>query len=65
MKLVVISPGQNLLAGGAQQEGVFVLGHIRAGHVDEGWTGVDQARVHELLHGGHVVGLLALYGTVQ
>ena len=42
MKLVVISPGQNLLAGGAQQEGVFVLSYIRAGHVDEGRVSVDQ-----------------------
>ena len=48
---IVISPAEHLLAGGSEQEGVFILRHVAALSVYEGRILVDDAAISQVIQG--------------
>ena len=48
--LIIITAGEDLLAGGAQHKGVFVLRSVGARHVHQRRISIHQASVDQLLH---------------
>jgi hypothetical protein len=58
--LIIITARQNFFARGSQDQGVFVLCHVGARHIHQRRVGSDQASLAQLLHGCHIVCLLAL-----
>jgi hypothetical protein len=45
----VLPPREDLLAGGAEDERVFKLSHVRASHIAERRAGIDDADIAEVL----------------
>ena len=54
---VVITPAHHLLAAGPEQDGVLKLSGVAALGVTEGWVGVHDAQVTQVLQCHQVLGL--------